>query len=460
MSNIYASSYAHVYRSSDEGQTWSPLGGAIGRYVAVGGLVLYDDEQTILVACQAVGYNLYIRKSINGGASYNDVFPYTAGQNIYYMEKSRVSDNIFVAGEKTYPYFWYSTDKGASWTDIEVEAVAGDGKACSFIDDDIGWYCTKTKIFKTIDGGDNWTPQKTTGLVNLVGIFALDTDNIWAVSATSTIGVWRSTDGGSNWTEYPHGGIKTKHSVFAYDPDHVWIVGGGETIEACYSTDGGQNWTCVTKTDTGGQDGHIHFINNSIGYMTGKSTFKTTNGGQSWVDQGGIPSASDYQRGNFWDVDFSVQLRSFDITDTEPTDRTTDGLVVSASSPIDFGSMLSGDSPVKCVIFRVVNMGIYSAITNMRFYLYSKDFTGTNSYYLDITDTWTQNKNVAQVSEGTPGTCPEVEPSANVTKISGGNITDIGHADTTQYIYFALNIGGDEPSGIKNFTYRIVYDYS
>jgi len=469
MSNIYASSYYYIYKSPDEGQNYSQIGGSIARHTTQGGLALFDDEQIIVVTTHGAS-SRYIRRTINGGSAWTDVLDAGNNASLEYMEKSRVSDKLFVAGTKHvtdyYQYLWYSSDKGATWTTIQVDATSNrHGRCCSFIDDDVGWYCGRTMIFKTVDGGDTWTPQKTSGLSNLQGIFAFDANHIWAVSTTKTVGVWRSTDGGSNWTEYQHGGDYGKHSVFATDADHVWIVGGGaNVIEACYSTNGGQNWTCVTKPDTDigacTYCGHIYFISNTIGYMTGNSTFKTTNGGQSWVDQGGIPSGSDFQEGNFWDVDFSVQIRSFDITDTEPADRTTDGLVVSAGSPIEFGSMLAGDSPVKCVIFRAVNMGIYSAISNMKFYLYSKAFSGTNSYYLDITDTWTQDKSVAQVSGGTPGTCPEVEPSANVTKNGGGNITDVGHADTTQYIYFALNIGGDESSGIKNFTYRIVYDYS
>jgi len=166
----------------------------------------------------------------------------------------------------------------------------------------------------------------------------------------------------------------------------------------------------------------------------------------------------------------TVEFRSLDITGTEPANRTTAGSVVNQSNPLDFGTANNTAGAVnvgpKCIIFRCSNLQGNTTISNMRFWLSSNsDFVGSNSFYCDITDTWTQNKTVGQVSGGTPGICPASIPSANVTKIGGGDITGIAHADTSQYIYLALSIGSDEVIGAKGetggaFSYSTKFDFS
>ena len=166
----------------------------------------------------------------------------------------------------------------------------------------------------------------------------------------------------------------------------------------------------------------------------------------------------------------TVEFRSLDITGTEPGDRTTAGSVVSAATPLDFGTVnntaAAADAGPKCLIFRCSNLQGNTTINNLRFWLSSNaDFTGTDLYYTDITNTWTQNKTVGQVSGGTPGAMPDSVPAANVTKIGGGDITGIAHADTSQYLYIAVNVGVDEVIGVKGgaggaFAYSLKFDYS
>ncbi len=166
----------------------------------------------------------------------------------------------------------------------------------------------------------------------------------------------------------------------------------------------------------------------------------------------------------------TVEFRSLGITDTEPSDRTTAGTVVSQNNPLDFGTANNTAEAAsvgpKCVIFRCSNLQGNTTISNMRFWLNSNsDFVGNNSYYCDITNTWTQNKTVGQVSGGVPGICPTSISSANVTKINGGDITGITHDQTSQYIYLALSIGTDEVIGTKGgtggaFGYSMKFDFS
>jgi len=150
----------------------------------------------------------------------------------------------------------------------------------------------------------------------------------------------------------------------------------------------------------------------------------------------------------------SGEFRTLDISLTEPTNRTTAGSVVDGTNPLDFGTVNNTSGYVqagpKVLWWRCTNLAGYTTISNMKFWISSNsDLIGTNEYYCDITDTWTQNKTVSQVAAGVPGAFPQSLPSSNVTKIGGGNITGTGHSDTTQYIYTALSIGSDESIGIK-----------
>ncbi len=165
-----------------------------------------------------------------------------------------------------------------------------------------------------------------------------------------------------------------------------------------------------------------------------------------------------------------VEFRSFDISETEPANRTTAGSAVSQDSPLDFGTVNNTAGNVQagpaCLIFRCSNLAGNTVISNLRFWLSrNAAFTGTDRFYCEVTDTWTQNKTVSEVAAGTPGIIPQSLPPANVQKTGGGDIAGTGHADTSQYIYVALEIGQDEIIGVKGgadggFAYSMKFDYS
>ena len=166
-----------------------------------------------------------------------------------------------------------------------------------------------------------------------------------------------------------------------------------------------------------------------------------------------------------------VEFRTYDISLSEPADRTTAGSIIDGNNLLDFGSVNNTASNVNTVPkvcwFRVKNMNGNTSISNMKFFLSKNSvFEGSgNEYYLDITDTWTQNKTVGEVSSGNPGICPQKEPSANMQKINGGIITGTGHDDTSQYIYIALNISASEPVGSDKgltggFKFCCKFDYT
>lgn len=463
MARVYWTNDRILKKTDDEGDTWDTLYTNASAILAI---MAWDAGQTLVL----VDTNT-IERSANGGASFTTV--HTSTNEALDLCKSPDSDYVF--GSAMSGRFYKTTNKGLTWTETNIaEAGSQHMYGIHFVSDTVGWMCgNNARIVKTTDGGSNWTQQTVPGVQtdDLKDIFFIDASNGWCTFDQSSRGILRTTDGGTNWTEETlTGKVGRGKCVHAVSSTYVWTTTFDhitQDIEVFRSTDGGQNWNRVvidTAIAGGGASwADIFFTNTLAGFMGAGKYYKSTNGGSIWVQSATDPGTTNvmYSKGYF-DITFSVQFREFDITGAEPADRTTEGSAISSGNPLAFGASDAGDTVVKCVIFRVSSLGLITTITNMKFYLEDvSEFAGTNSYYADITDAWTQDKTVGQVSGGTPGTCPQALPSANVTKLGGGDITGIAHADTSQYIYLALNIGGDENTGaVIDFNYRLTFDYS
>ena len=98
-------------------------------------------------------------------------------------------------------------------------------------------------VFKSIDGGINWTQLTSYALQNNINRLAIcPTNNLVLLAATGN-GIWRSVNGGTNWTQtYNDSSVKD----IAFHPTN-----GGKAIATpdglgLYSTDAGQTWTAAT----------------------------------------------------------------------------------------------------------------------------------------------------------------------------------------------------------------------
>ena len=161
----------------------------------------------------------------------------------------------------------------------------------------------------------------------------------------------------------------------------------------------------------------------------------------------------------------STEYRTLSVTSAEPNDRTTNGTVISTGESLDLGEVdttdEAQDSPVKVIWWRVTDMQGNTEISNIRVWISdTTGLVGNDTWYMDVTDTWTQNKTAVQVKTGSPGTAPLSEPSANLTKNGGGTIIGTTHDQTSQYIYLTGNIGVNETTGKKdNLKLTVKFDY-
>jgi photosystem II stability/assembly factor-like uncharacterized protein len=228
------------------------------------------------------------------------------------------------------------------WTGVQ-NTYGAKPKAVFFIDENTGWMCSESQnygyIYKTTNGGSSWTVQHSAIFTFFYDIYFTDLNN--GIAAGINGQLYRTTNGGSNWAVIlPYNFSKGYlYKIFFVNSVVGWCVGSNSTI--IKTTDGGLNWTIqlegngytyqspiydahfwdiengitilnntdtykILKTQNGGIDWleignglgqifSIHFIDQTIGFISGKKqdgTFqllKTTNGGNTWSE---IPNSS------------------------------------------------------------------------------------------------------------------------------------------------------------------------
>ena len=124
-------------------------------------------------------------------------------------------------------------------------------------DSNILYIAKRTKVFKSVDGGQNWV-EMSTGLENIVD----GSDLIWDMAANplnanqltigTNLGIFTTTDGAETWTQIlaDLDVKRIKHSPLN-DGVIVGSVFSTQFVQAqiVYSIDNGANWTTVTPQD-------------------------------------------------------------------------------------------------------------------------------------------------------------------------------------------------------------------
>jgi hypothetical protein len=142
-------------------------------------------------------------------------------------------------------------------------------------------------VFKSIDGGSNWTRLTNTSyalLDNINRLAICPTNHLILLAATGN-GLWHSDDGGTNWTQtYTNAAVK---QVAFHPTDGSRAIATPDGL-GLYSTNGGLAWTPATGLAT---TGRIEFAyapsSPNLVYASqdtnGGSLFLSTNGGVTYT---------------------------------------------------------------------------------------------------------------------------------------------------------------------------------
>jgi photosystem II stability/assembly factor-like uncharacterized protein len=188
----------------------------------------------------------------------------------------------------------FSTKTGASanlpagWFQ-QTSGTLANLKAMSAVDNNTAWVAgdgAQVAVLRTTDGGDNWSVNSLPPeIIQVWSISAVDADVAFLVGSPdppsgSPYRVWKTNNGGIDWTPLDTGTSKSIHGVFAVDANTVWAVGQAGTIVE--TTNGGASWTTqVSPTDDSLNE--VYAVNANVAWAGGYgATIKTEDGGATW----------------------------------------------------------------------------------------------------------------------------------------------------------------------------------
>jgi len=140
-------------------------------------------------------------------------------------------------------------------------------------------------IAKTSDAGETWITIDTVATdLPIQNVQFLNKSVGWL---TAQDRLYKTTDGGYNWSEVSYGKPFSIWNVKFVDEQTGWI--GGEVGKIRKTTNGGVTWIDQWST-TGAGIVDFHFFNRDVGYAVGggvagkdsSRVLKTTNGGATW----------------------------------------------------------------------------------------------------------------------------------------------------------------------------------
>ena len=286
-------------------------------------------------------------------------------------------DTVYVSGNGA---MLRSTDGGISWSSLvnipSYKGVQMRAALVQFIDSITGFLCgSADTLYKTIDGGQTWFANSSTGLVGGSIPQAMtfkDRNNGWLLGSNSS-GYSRTTDGGVTWQSGSiFGGLNcmvfadTKHG-YVMGKTTAWLPDPRKPPSPAFerTTNGGASWSLVLYTGP--------YVTRDIWAMTALTIdtlfavgdhiiAKSIDTGNTWDTLPALTSTEHYQGINFFD-----HLQGTIVGSSGIIIHTTDGGLTWSrqNSGITDGSYLYAVSFVDSLIgYAVGDNGIILKTTN------------------------------------------------------------------------------------------------
>lgn len=216
----------------------------------------------------------------------------TTPYSTFYGIHMRTATTGYICGSNSAIY--KTSNGGVSWDSMVTNIPAAQTlKDIFFFDANTGYTCqysttTAGSVWKTIDGGTNWTQYTLTGqtgtAIRVYGISFVDTARGWAINYTPR--PYKTTDGGATWTK---DSIVDAFAGFMYDIQMMNASTGyicGSSGRIYKTTNGGALWDTLSKPVNNTWNA-LQFRDVNTGIVVGSNgaIIKTSNGGVSWTLQ-------------------------------------------------------------------------------------------------------------------------------------------------------------------------------
>jgi photosystem II stability/assembly factor-like uncharacterized protein len=209
-STIYASSEIGVFKSADDGESWSAMAtGQVAAPLVTALAVDPTDSSTIYLGYRdRADRSAAVIKTTDGGKSWNRL---DAGWGVIRsiaIDRASPSTVYITFQANTDVGFLKSTDGGESWTPIHVGLTSGNFHRVLATDpvDPSTVYAAHSdvrtgtgSVFKSTRGGTDWS-RADAGLIEVdIRALAIDPTNAATVYTGGRDGLFRSLDGGTSW---------------------------------------------------------------------------------------------------------------------------------------------------------------------------------------------------------------------------------------------------------------------
>ena len=303
---VYATNSWIFYSSSDGGATWtrqnlydisSTLFYALALEVDPG-----DEDRLFLAGYEYDdddGNHLAIARSTDGGASWTRtrLRQLTSYGNLGFLDIDPNNTDILYAGGQhsddgdTRAILYKSVDGGTNWSEVfQTAAGVYSYPEALVIDPTSGgvffggsFNSWSAGLYRSMDGGSTW--ENVAAVSDDVDAMAVAADG--TVYAVQSATVRASTDGGDTWTQ--PGVISTGSyswaTVLQADPANANRLMAGTYRRGFFlSTDAGDTWGASNGDffAVHGYDVLVHPDDRQIIYLAGDVVYKTTDGGDTW----------------------------------------------------------------------------------------------------------------------------------------------------------------------------------
>lgn len=277
--NVWASSSNQAQYSTDQGTTWIPSAdltrGSITGYC--------ESPSGSLFACSSWAPG-GIYRSLDGGASWTEVFEDDVYHEQYGLSCSTAGDILCVNGDGVL----LSTDDGDSWSwensgllAAAVEDIIENSSGMLFV------CANRGGVHRSTDHGQSWEEITASSDINWIHILKRDEND--AIYAAGNDYLYRSTDDGINWEKLNPNDRFGSCSDLLVLPSDVLIVAEKGCIY--YSSDGGTQWE---SRSVGLPDEYVSALLQMPGgvllaAVDQSGMYRSSDDGQTWQEYGDLP---------------------------------------------------------------------------------------------------------------------------------------------------------------------------